>query len=136
MITRDEILATGLPLDDHGALAEALSVGRTKVVTSPIGIGTVLAAMAPSGGDFLNALESMGAIDSNVKWALKMIEQGMFDVGHPVTRAQLQAFAFAAPTMVAGIDALLNVALVPDVVTEHDIRCAIYDPLTGELING
>jgi hypothetical protein len=136
MITRDEILATGLPLDDHGALAEALSVGRTKVVTSPIGIGTVLAAMAPSGGDFLNALESMGAIDSNVKWALKMIEQGTFDVGHPVTRAQLQAFAVAVPTMVAGIDALLNVALVPDVVTEHDIRCAIYDPLTGELING
>jgi hypothetical protein len=26
MITRDEILATGLPLDDHGALADALSV--------------------------------------------------------------------------------------------------------------
>jgi hypothetical protein len=46
-----------------------------------------------------------------------MIEQGMFDVGHPVTRAQLQAFAFAAPTMVAGIDALLNVAVVSDAIT-------------------
>jgi len=136
MITRDEILATGLPLDDHGALAEAMSVGRTKVVSSPIGIGTVLAAMAPNGGDFLNALEQMGATDSNVKWALEMIKQATFDVGHPVTRAQLEAFAVAVPSMADGITALLNVALVPDPVTEFDIRCVMYDPITGELLNG
>ena len=75
------------------SIAAILSVGRFRTQPTPIGIGTVLAVMAPSGGDFLNALESMGAADSNVKWALKMIEQGTFDVGHPVTRAQLQAFA-------------------------------------------
>ena len=125
MITRDEILATGLPLDDHGALAEALSVGRTKVVSSPIGIGTVLAAMAPLGGDFLNALEQMGAVDSNVKWALKMIEQGTFDVGHPVTRAQLEAFAVAVPTMADGITALLHVAVQADPVSSQDVSKAM-----------
>lgn len=31
MITRAEILALKMPLDDHGALANALSVGRTKL---------------------------------------------------------------------------------------------------------
>jgi hypothetical protein len=125
MVTREEILATGLPLDDHGALAEALSVGRTKVVSSPIGIGTVLAAMAPLGGDFLNALEQMGATDSNVKWALKMIEQGTFDVGHPVTRAQLEAFAVAVPSMADGIAALLNVAVQADPVSSQEVSKAM-----------
>jgi hypothetical protein len=125
MITREEILATGLPLDDHGALAEALSVGRTKVVSSPIGIGTILAAMAPNGGDFLNALESMGATDSNVKWALEMIKQATFDVGHPVTRAQLEAFAVAVPSMADGIAALLNVAVQADPVSSQEVSKAM-----------
>jgi hypothetical protein len=125
MITRAEIIALAMPLDDHGAIADVLSVGRTKVASSPIGIGTVLAVMAPIGGDFLNALEVMGATDANVKWALKMIEQGTFDVGHPVTRAQLQAFAVAAPTMATGIDALLNVAVQADPVSSQEVSKAL-----------
>jgi hypothetical protein len=119
--TREEILATGLPLDDHGALADALSVGRTKVVSSPIGIGTVLAAMAPYGGDFLNALEAKGATDANAKWALKMIEQATFDVGHPITRLQLEAFAAANADMADGITALLNVAIQADGITPAQV---------------
>jgi len=125
MITRAEILDLKMPLDDHGALAAALSVDRTKIVPTPIGIGTVLAVMAPQGGDFLNALEQIGAQDANVKWALKMIEQGTFDVGHPVTRAQLAAFAQAAPTMADGIAALLNVAVVADPVSSQDVSKAL-----------
>lgn len=129
MITVSDIEATGLPLDpairDDGAIAAALSVGRVKVASAPIGIGTVLAVMAPSGGDFLNALESLGAVDSNVKWALKMIEQGTFDVGHPVTRAQLEAFAQAQPQFATGINALLNVAVVPDPVSSQEVTKAL-----------
>ena len=125
MITRDEILALNMPLDDHGAIADAMSVGRTKVVPTPIGIGTVLSEMAPIGGDFLNALEAMSTTDANVKWALKMIEQGTFDVGHPVTRAQLEAFAIAAPQMADGITALLNVAVVADPVSSQEVSKAM-----------
>lgn len=91
-------------------IAGVLSTGRVQILPTPIGIGTVLAVMAPAGGDFLNALEALGAQDANVKWALAMIKQGTFDVGHPVTRAQLQAFAEATPAMAAGIAALLAVA--------------------------
>ena len=94
---------------------------------SPIGIGTVLAVMAPVGGDFLNALEAMGPVNANVKWALKMIEQGTFDVGNPVTWAQLDGFAAMVPELAAGITALLNVALVPDPVDEIDIRRLLPD---------
>lgn len=125
MITRDEILALNMPLDDHGAIADAMSVGRTKISATPIGIGTVLSAMAPMGGDFLNTLEAMSTTDANVKWALKMIEQGTFDVGHPVTRAQLDAFAIAAPQMADGITALLNVAVVADPVSSQEVSKAM-----------
>lgn len=125
MITLAEIQATGLPLTDHGAIAEALSAGRTKVQATPIGIGTVLAVMAPVGGEFLNALESLGATDANVKWALKMIEQATFDVGHPVTRAQLEAFAVNVPTMADGIAALLALAVVPDPVSSQEVTKAL-----------
>ena len=125
MITRAEILAFGLSLDDHGAIAAALSVGRTKVVPTPIGIGTVLAVMAPQGGDFLNALETMGATDANVKWALKMIEQATFDIGHPVTRAQLGQFAQDAPALADGIAALLDVAVQDDPVSSQEVSKAM-----------
>jgi len=109
-------IAALLPDRNDAAIAAILSADRVKTVPTPIGIGTVLAVMAPSGGDFLNALEGMGAADSNVKWALKMIEQGTFDVGHPVTRAQLHGFAATVPDMAPGITALLAVAAVPDPV--------------------
>ena len=125
MVTREEILALGLPLDDHGAIADALSVGRVKVAPTPVGIGTVLAVMAPIGGDFLNALEAMSPVNSNVKWALKMIEQSTFDVGHPVTRAQLDAFAAAVPEMADGITALLNVAVQADPVSSQEVSKAM-----------
>ena len=125
MITLAEIQATGLPLEDHAAIAEALSAGRTKIISAPIGIGTVLAVMAPVGGDFLNALETMGAADSNVKWALEMIKQGTFDVGHPVTRAQLEAFMVDMPDMADSVQALLNVAVVADVVSSQEVSKAL-----------
>ncbi len=118
-----EVLATCEPEQ----IAEAASAGRVALVPSPIGIGTVLAVMAPSGGDFLNSLEALGAADANVKWALKMIEQSTFDVGHPVTRAQLQAFSDSHPAMAPAIAALLAVAERPAPITEYDVRCALWD---------
>lgn len=125
MVTLTEIQNTGLPLTDHEAIAAALSVGRTKVVPTPIGIGTILAVMAPSGGEFLNALETMSVSDANVKWSLKLIEQSNFDIGHPVTREQLQAFAIAVPALAAGITALLNVAVTSDIVTPQEVALTI-----------
>lgn len=121
MITLEEVTATGLPTDDHGAIADALSSGRTKIVSKPIGIGTVLAVMAPVGGDFLNALEALAASDSNVKWTLKLIEQGNFDIGMPVVRAQLSVFASVHAELADAINALLATAVVPDLVTSQEV---------------
>lgn len=106
-------------------IADVLSAGRVNIVPTPIGIGTVLAVMAPSGGDFLNALEALGATDANVKWSLKMIEQSTFDVGHPVTRTQLQAFAAANPGLAPAIVALLAVAEQPDTIHYNVVSDAL-----------
>ena len=126
-LTGDEIAAIDplLPARNDVAIANILSAGRVKTQPTPIGIGTVLAVMAPSGGEFLNTLESMGATDANVKWALKMIEQQTFDVGHPVTRAQLESFAVAAPTMAAAVGALLSVAEVADPIHYNAVSDAL-----------
>lgn len=123
----DEIaaIAAHLPERNDAAIAGILSAGRIKTVPTPIGIGTVLAVMAPSGGDFLNALEAMGAVDSNVKWSLKMIEQATFDVGHPVTRAQLHKFAAAQPPLAPAIAALLAVAEQPDPIHFNTVSDAL-----------
>ena len=125
MITLNEIQATGISLTDHKAIADALSIGRTKIATAPIGVGTVLAVMAPIGGDFLNTLETLGSTDANVKWALKMIEQGTFDVGHPVTRAQLEVFASIVPSMAEGVSKLLAVAVVQDPISINEVSAVI-----------
>ncbi len=126
-LTVDEITAIDLLLPERNdvAIAAILSTGRVKTQPTPIGIGTVLAVMAPSGGEFLNALESMGASDANVKWALKMIEQSTFDVGHAVTRAQLEAFAGASPEMAAAVGALLAVAEFADPIHYNAVSDAL-----------
>ena len=126
-LTGEEIAAIDLLLPERNdvAIAAIISTGRVKTQPTPIGIGTVLAVMAPSGGEFLNALESMGATDANVKWALKMIEQQTFDVGHPVTRAQLEAFAVAVPTMSTAIAALVAVAEVADPINYNAVSDAL-----------
>ena len=95
------------------AIADILSMGRVRIEPMRVGIGTLLAVMAPNGGAFLDALEALAATDSNVKWTLKLIEQSNFDIGLPVTRTQLADFATAHPELAAHITALLAVAEQP-----------------------
>ena len=99
---------------DDPAIAAHLSVGRTKIVPTQTGIGTILAVMAPDGGDFLNNIETLGVTDSNCKWTLRLIEAGRLDLGNPVTRAQFLIFGMFHPEAATPIAALLGVAEVAD----------------------
>lgn len=110
-LTPEQIAAIEPYLADRNDVAiAALLPPKVTLVSTPIGIGTILATLAPNGGAFLDTLESLGQTDSNVKWALKLIEQSNFDVGMAATRAQMQAFALAAPSFADGIAALLATA--------------------------
>ena len=110
-LTADEITSIDPLLPDRNDVAiAALLPPKVLIQSTPIGIGTILAVLAPNGGAFLDALESAGTSDPNVKWALKLIEQSNFDVGMDATRAQMQAFAQVAPDFAVGIAALLATA--------------------------
>lgn len=132
-LTPGEIVAIDALLPDRNdvQIAAILSAGRVTIQQTPIGIGTILAVMAPSGGMFLAGLRQMAAIQppteesANIEWSLEMIKQGTFDVGHPVTRAQLQAFAAAQPSMASAIAALLAVAEQPDPINYNAVSDAL-----------
>lgn len=110
-LTEAEAAAIGPFMTERNDVAIAsLLPTKVSIQSTPIGIGTILAVLAPNGGAFLDALETAGKTDPNVKWALKLIEQSNFDVGMAATRAQMQAFAQAAPDFSAGIAALLATA--------------------------
>ena len=110
-LTTDEIAVIDPLLPDRNDVEiAALLPQRIEIVSTPIGIGTILAALAPNGGAFLDALEALAANDSNVKWCLKLIEQGNLDVGMDATRQQMQQFAADAPAFAAGIAVLLQTA--------------------------
>lgn len=95
-------------------IAEILSAGRTRLKSTPIGIGTLLAVMAPNGGAFLDSLEAMGANDSNIKWLVELIRAGKFDIGLESSRAQMQAYAQAVPALADAVNALLQLGTEPD----------------------
>lgn len=135
-----DALAPLLAARDDVAIAAHLSIDRTRIGPTQTGIGTILAVMAPDGGDFLNTIETLGATDANCKWTLRLIEAGRLDLGNPITRAQFQIFGMFHPTQVASIDALLAEGIIADpldVSTLSDALNVAEGRLTmGGFLNG
>lgn len=126
MITLSEIQATGLPLEDHGAIAAALSVGRTKLVPTNIGFGKVLDALGPvDGAAVLDTLEAAKASNRPLYWAWNLLEKGELDVSLDSTRAQIDALAGAGAMTQAQADALKALAVQPDTVSATDVMNAL-----------
>ena len=110
-LTNEECTALDSYIQVRDDVSIANLLPKKKVlVSTPIGIGTILAVLAPNGGAFLEALDAAGQLDPNVKWALRLIEQSNFDVGMLATRTQMKAFALAAPQFADGIALLLTLA--------------------------
>lgn len=86
MITYEEILATGLPLSDHGAIATALSVGRTELVKTEIGKLTVLGTIGMEAGNAL--LDTIDSVPDfrHIRYPLA---NGWLDVADPTVRFML-----------------------------------------------
>lgn len=126
-LTAGEVAAIDplLPNRNDVQIAALLSTGRTRLRSHMIGIGTILAELAPAGGAFLDAIEQIGATDPNVKWLLKLIERGAFDVGLAASRAQMQAYATAMPDLAAGINALLLLGTEPDPIDYNAVSRAL-----------
>ncbi len=117
MITLADIQAKCSPellaSHDYAAIADAVNVGRTKVVERLGGIGTVLTALGPDGGAaLLDQLETLAETTPAVKWGLMLIKGDNFDFGLPSSRAMITALV-PEPAR----SALLDIAVVPDPVS-------------------
>lgn len=107
------------------ALAALVSVGRTKVMPTEIGVGTILATLAGSGGVFLDTLVQVGESNRDVYWTMDLIRQGRLRIDMPATRAGMQALAQAVPALADGIAALLQLGVAPDPVPVLDVSRAL-----------
>lgn len=135
MALRDEILASGIDLSgkDPVAIAAAFSAGRVKVVSTSIGIGSILDTLGPqAGAAVLDTLDSLRATVPTIKWAWVLIDRGDLDVGMASVRGQIDALAAQGVMAVEQAAALKSLAEKPDPVTEYDVRCAMFDPQTGD----
>ncbi len=140
MSLRDEILAGGFDLAnrDDGAIAAALSQGRTKVVSREVGDGAIALALGTQAGPlFLYKLKKLAATtlpdnatDAQIipvavaQQAVESLAKVGFDVGNPDVRAGLSMFEGTLLTS-EQIEAIKALAVVPDVITAQDVAKAL-----------
>jgi hypothetical protein len=124
MITLAEIQATGLDQTEHGAIAAALSAGRTKRVPTEIGNGKILETIGLAAG---NALLDAIYNAPDFKYVVPLLEQGRLDISSDVSRAALDALALGGACSQANADKLKALAEQPDVVTVQQVIEAIQN---------
>lgn len=116
---RPELLAL---VPDTFALAAALSQGRTKLVPTEIGNGTILEAIGLSAG---NALLDVINTAPDFRHVKPLIEQGRLRLDSALVLGTLQSLVAATVITQAHADALVARATAPDPVTEYEVRAAI-----------
>ena len=140
MSLRDEILAGGFDLAnrDDGAIADALSHGRTKVVSREVGDGAIALALGTQVGPlFLYKLKKLAATvlpddatDAQIipvaiaQQAVESLAKVGFDIGNPDVRSGLSMFDGTLLTS-EQIEAIKALAVVPDVITAQDVAKAL-----------
>jgi hypothetical protein len=127
MTLKDEILAGGFDLQnrDDGAIAAALSVGRTKITSRFVTARAVLAE-CENGATILDKLEAASAQISAVKWAMKFLQQeGGIDVAHPRTLGMIDQLEAGGVLTQTEADELKGMAVQPDPVTSQDVTHAL-----------
>lgn len=117
MITYEEIIATGLPLGDHGAIADFLSVGRTKLVKTEIGKLTIIGTIGMEAGNALLDIIDTSPDFRHVRYPLA---NGWLDVANPTVRGMLDMLCSAENA--GKIKALAELA---DPVTSQEVTKAL-----------
>lgn len=124
-IAADPALQALAAVRNDAAIAAALSVGRTRIESTYIGVGRVMDCLGPvDGAAVLDALDALRATVSPVKWAWLLLERGELDVGLPSVRAQIDALVPAVMTA-AQAEAIKALALRPDPVSLNAVSEAL-----------
>lgn len=119
----DDILSGGFDLLDRndGAIAAALSVGRTRIVPTEIGKGRILETLGLDAG---NAL--LDVIDGapEFRHVKHLVANGWLDIGSPIVRAAVDGLVPSVLTQ-AQADALKSLAVVADPVSAQQVAAAL-----------
>lgn len=113
-------------LDTHDtqAIADALSVGRTKPQTTEVGNGTVLATVGLTIG---NARLDVLYTAPDFRYVKPLLEQGRLDISSPLARGALDSLVgVVAGFEQAHADALKALAETPDPIDEMTVRQACW----------
>lgn len=108
---------------DTQAMADALSVGRTKPSTREIGNGTILEVLGMAAG---NALLDAINTAPDFRHVKPLVEQGRLIIGGPLVAAALAGMVGGGVITQADSDKLLAIAVQPDPVSEIDVRRAVW----------
>lgn len=115
---------------DHGAIAAAVSEGRTRATPTAIGKGTILGVLDLAAGNaFLDVIDTV----PDFRHVKDVIKSSNFDVSLQVSQDGIDAMVPAVLTQVEA-DALKALGKAPNPITEFDVRCALYDPATGDFL--
>ena len=108
---------------DHQAIAEAVSVGRTRPQTTAIGKGTIIGVLGMAAGNaFLDVIDTA----PDYRHVKDIIKSSLFDVSLPVSQYGIDAMVPAVLTQ-AEADALKSLGQVVDPVTPEQIEVAMKD---------
>lgn len=115
--TLEDILALGMPLDDHGALADALSVGRTTLVKTEVGKLTIIGVIGMEAGNAL--LDTIDNVPDfrHVRYPLA---NGWLDVANPTVRDMLDMLCSPSDATL-----LKDLAVRPDSCTSQSVSKAL-----------
>lgn len=120
------------------AIAEIVSVGRTKIISKEVGDGAIsLALGVPDGPVFLYVLRKLAETElapeasfaqvvnvAVANQAIRALDKASFDVGNPVVRAGIDSFV--GPLLTAEQAAAIKaIAEVPEIVTPADVSIAL-----------
>ncbi len=124
MALYDDIVALGMDITpatrDFGAIAAALSVGRTRRVKTSIGKGAILAALGQTAGNaFLDVVDAA----PDFRHVKEIIARGEFDLSLDISQEGVQALVPAVLTQEQA-DALKNLAVQPDPISVQQVTQA------------
>lgn len=120
-ISADPALKALVP--DTQAIADALSVGRTRYVETQIGVGTIIEVL---GLATANAVLDVIYSAPDYRHVKPLLDQGRLRLDSAFVRGALQSMVPALLTQEQR-DALVARAAVSDPVNEYNVRVAIYN---------